>query len=107
MNHCSTHVGAKFTKKSKIISVKILITSIYGVRWFGKIALNKVIRSKKILIDKDICWKFGGDKVPGGNKGLGERLSFEVKGEVWDLVTGEESKFDDGRGKLVTFSCLQ
>ena len=55
MNHCTTHVGAKFTKKSKIISVKILITSIYCVRWFGKIAMNKVIRSKKILIDKDIC----------------------------------------------------
>ena len=46
------------------------------------------------------------DEVPGGSEGLGERLSFEVKGERWDLITGEGSKFDDGRGKLVTFSCL-
>ena len=78
----------------------------YCVSWFGKIALNKVIRNKQILIDEDTCWKFGGDEVPGGSEGLGERLSFEVKGERWDLITGEGSKFDDGRGKLVTFSCL-
>ena len=78
----------------------------YCVGWFGKIILNKVIRNKQILIDEDTCWKFGGDEVPGGNEGLGERLSFEVKGERWDLITGEGSKFDDGRGKLVTFSCL-
>ena len=41
------------------------------------------------------------------DEGLGERLSSKVKAERWDLIPGEESKFDDGRGKLVTFSCLQ
>ena len=39
-------------------------------------------------------------------EGLGEGFSFDVKGERWDLTTGGESKFDDGRGKLVTFSYL-
>ena len=48
------------------------------------------------------CWKFGGDEVPGGYEGLSERLNFEVKGERWDLVPGEEIKFNDGRGKLLT-----
>ena len=60
-----------------------------------------------ILIDEDICWKFRGDKIPGGNEGLFERLSFEFKGERRDLIIGEESIFDDGKEKLVTFSCLQ
>ena len=69
--------------------------------------MNKVIRNKQFLIDGDKCWKLGGDKVPGGDEGLGERLSFEVKCERWGLITGEESKFDDGRGKLVKFSCLK
>ena len=69
--------------------------------------MNKIIRNKHILIDKDACWKFGGDEVPGGNEGLGERLSFEVKGQRSDLITGEGSKFVDGRGKPVTFSCLR
>ena len=73
----------------------------YCVGWFGKIVLNKVIRNKQILIDEDTCWKFGGDEVPGGNEGLGERLSFEVKGERWHLITGEESKLDDRWEKLV------
>ena len=50
---------------------------------------------------------FGGDKFPGGNEGLGERLSLEVKGERWDLIPREESKFDDGRRKTVVFTCLQ
>ena len=53
---------------------------------------------------KTTCWKFGGDEVPGGYEGLSERLNFEVKGERWDLVQGEEMKFNDGRGKLLTFS---
>ena len=55
---------------------------------------------------KTTCWKFGGDEVPGGYEGLSERLNFEVKGERWDLVQGEEMKFNDGRGKLLTFSGL-
>ena len=59
--------------------VKILLTSVYCVGWFGKIAMSKVIRNNQILIDEDICWKFGGDKVPGGNEGLGERLSLKSK----------------------------
>ena len=45
----------KYTKKSKIISTKILITSMYCVGWFSKIVLNKVIRNKQILIDEDTC----------------------------------------------------
>ena len=53
--------------------------------------MNKVIRSIQILTDEDTCWKFGGDEVPGGNEGLGERFSFEVKGERWALIPGEES----------------
>ena len=85
----------------------MLITSMYCVGWFGKIVLNKVIRNKQILIDEDTYWKFGGDEVLGGSEGLGERLSFELKGERWDLITGEGSTFDDGRRKLVTFSCLR
>ena len=36
MNQCTTHVRAKF-KKNKIISVKILKTSIYCVGWFNKL----------------------------------------------------------------------
>ena len=64
------------------------------VGWFGKIVLNKVIRNKQILIDENTWWKFEWNEVPGGNEGLRERLSFEVKGERWDLITGEESKFD-------------
>ena len=68
---------------------------------------KKVIRNKQILTDEDTCWKFVRVEVPGGNEGLDERLSFKVKGERWDLITGEGSKFDDIRGKLVTFSCLQ
>ena len=86
-------------KKNKI-SVKILITSIYCVGWFSK------FRNKQILFDKDTWWKFGRDKVPRGDKGLGKILSFKVKGERWDLIPGEESKFHDGRGKLVTFQHL-
>ena len=69
--------------------------------------MNKNIRNKQALIDEDTCWKFGGDEVPGGNEGLRERISFEVKGETWNLITGEEGKFDYGRGKLLTFSCLR
>ena len=68
--------------------------------------MNKVIKNKRNLIDEDTCWKFGGDEVPGRNKGLGERLRFEVESGGWDLILGEESKFDDDRGKLVTFSYL-
>ena len=63
--------------------------------------MNKVIRNKQIVIDRDTCWKFGGDE------GLGERLNFEVKGERWDFIPGEEIKFNDGKGKLLTSSCLQ
>ena len=81
------------------------VTSIYCVGWFGKIILNKVIIDKQILIDEDTCRKFRGDEVPGGNEGL--RLSFEIKSERWDLITGEGSKFDDDRGKLLTFSCFR
>ena len=57
MNQCTTHVRAKFekTKKNKIISVKILKTSIYCVGCFKKVALNKVIRNSQILIDEDTC----------------------------------------------------
>ena len=56
-----------------MISIKILLkTSIYYVAWFNKIALNKVIRSKKILIGEDTCSKFGGAEVPGGNEGNGD-----------------------------------
>ena len=51
-----------------------------------------------------ICWKFGGDEVPDGYESLSERLNFDIKGERWDLVPGEEIKFNDGIGKLVTFS---
>ena len=69
--------------------------------------MNNVIKNKLILIDEDTCSKFRGDEVPRGNKSLGERLSFEVKGERWDLIAGEGREFDDGRGKLVTFSCLR
>ena len=69
--------------------------------------MTKVIRIKPISIDEDTCWKFGGDEIPGGNEDLGERLNFEVIGERWDLIPGEESKFDDGRRKLLTFSCIQ
>ena len=62
-----------------MISIKILLkTSIYYVAWFNKIALNKVIRNKKIVIGEDTCSKFGGAEVPGGNEGNGEGLSFEV-----------------------------
>ena len=68
--------------------------------------MNKVIRNKWLLIDKDACWNFEGDEVPGGYKGLGGRLRLEVKGERWELMPREESKFDDGRGKLVTFLSL-
>ena len=53
---------------------------------------------------KTSCWKFGRDEVPGGYDDLSERLNFEVTGERWDLVPGEEIKFNDGREKLVTFS---
>ena len=59
--------------------------------------MNKVLRNKQILIDEETGWKFGGDEVPGGNKGLGQRLSFEVKGERWVLLPGGESKSDDDR----------
>ena len=89
-----------------MISTKLLITSMCCVGCFGKIVLNKVITNEHILIDEDTCWKFEGDEVPEGNESLRERLSFEAKGERWDLITGEGSKFDDGREKLVTFSCL-
>ena len=65
--------------------------------------MNKVIRNKQILIDEDTSWKFGRDKVPRGHQSLRERLNFKAKGERWDLIAGEESKFDNGRGKLVTF----
>ena len=66
--------------------------------------MNKVIRNKQILIDEDTCWEFGGDEVLGRDEGLRERLNFEVKGERCERG---ESKFDDGREKLVTFSCLR
>ena len=68
--------------------------------------MNKVIRNKQILIDEGTCWKFGEDEAPGGDGCLGERLSVEVKGERWHLITEEESKFDDRRGKLVTLTFL-
>ena len=68
--------------------------------------MNKVIRNKQILIDEDTCWKLRGDEVPGGDEGINERLSFQVKGERLSLVPGEEIKLSDDRGKLVTFSCL-
>ena len=51
---------------------------------------------------KTTCWKFWGDEVPGGYEGLSGRLNFEARGEGWDLVPGEEIKFNDGREKLVT-----
>ena len=43
----------------------------------------------------------------GESEGLVEILSFEIKCERRDLITGEGSKLDDGRGKLVTFSSLR
>ena len=57
-------------KQSKDSFKKLLycfyITSICCVGWFGKIALNKVIRNEQILIliliDEDTCWKFGGER---------------------------------------------
>ena len=36
--------------------------------------MNDTIRNKHIIIDEDTYCKFGGAKVPGGDKGLGERL---------------------------------
>ena len=43
----------KWNKKRKIISTKILITSMYCPGWFGKIVLNKAIGNKQILIDEE------------------------------------------------------
>ena len=60
--------------------------------------------TRKFYLMTTACWKFGGDEVPDGYEGLSERLNFEVKGERWDLVPGEEIKFNDGWGKFVTFS---
>ena len=37
-----------------MVFVETLITSVYCVGWFPKIALNKVIRNKQILIDEDM-----------------------------------------------------
>ena len=84
----------------------MLKTSIYCAVWLNKITLNQAIRNKKVLIDEDTCWKFGGDEVQGGNEGLGEKSSFKVKSGGWDLISGEKSKFDDSKGKLITFSYL-
>ena len=53
---------------------------------------------------KTTCWKFGWKEVPGRYDGLSERLNFEVRDERWDLVPGEDIKFNDGKEKLVTFS---
>ena len=72
--------------------------------------VNAAINIKDITYYEEIKRKFevpGRNEVPGGDEGLGERLSSKVRAERWDLIPGEESKFDDGRGKLVTFSCLQ
>lgn len=44
---------------------------------------------------------------PGGYRDLGERLRSKAKGERWDLIPGEESKFDNGIGELVTVSCVR
>ena len=43
----------KYTKKNKVVYIKILKTSIYRFGWFNKIALNKIIRKNQILIDED------------------------------------------------------
>ena len=53
---------------------------------------------------KTTCWKFEGDEVPGRYDGLSKRLNFEVRDERWDLVPGEDIKFNDGKEKLVKFS---
>ena len=67
---------------------------------------RKVIKKKQNLIDEDTPWKFRGYENSGGNAGHSERLHFDVEGRGWDLIPGEESKFDDDRGNLVTFSYL-
>lgn len=74
-----------------------------SIIWFTKNILNKVIRNKQNLIHEDICWKFQRNKVSRENEGLGEKLSFEIEGEGWDLILGEETKFVDSRAKLETF----
>ena len=79
---------------------------VYCVDWFSKVLLNKVIGNKQNLIDEGTCWKFQGNVVSGENEGLVERLSLKVESGGCDLRSWEENKFDNGRGKLVTFSCL-
>ena len=51
--------------------------------------MNKVIKNKQVVVDEDTGWKFRGDEVPGRDEGLSEILSYNGKGERWDLIPGE------------------
>ena len=62
--------------------------------------MNKVIKNEQNFIDEDTYWKNRRDEVSGGNEGLGEILSFEIKGGGWDLIPRKESKSDDGRAGI-------
>ena len=58
-----------------------------------------------MLIVEDKCWKSREDEISGGKVDLGGKSSFEIEDGERNVITGEESKFDEGRGMFVTFSC--
>ena len=79
------------------------------VGWISKITLKKFIRNKKKkkVVHEDTCWNVQRDEISSRNENLGEKLTFLVKDGGWDLTPEEESKYDNGRGKLAAFLCLR
>ena len=67
--------------------------------WCSNIALNNVIKNKENFTDEE-TWQIQEHEISGKEKLYSEKFRFEVKDEVADFVSDEESKFLNGRWEL-------
>ena len=64
--------------------------------WCSNIALNNVIKNKENFTDEE-TWQIREHEISGKEKLHTEKFRFEVKDEVADFVSDEESEFLNGR----------
>ena len=72
--------------------------------WCSNIALNNIIKNKENFTDEETWWFIQEHEISGKGKEHSEKFRFEVKDEVEDFVSDEESKFLNGKWELAILS---
>ena len=68
--------------------------------WCSNIALNNITKSEENFADEKTWWLIRAHEISRKEKVHSEKFRFEVKDEVEDFVSDEESKFLNGRWEL-------